>query len=376
MERNLSVNLAIKTRESPKVDLQWLTVMRFLAASWVVVHHFGPGFSPTWRFGAFAASSFLERGSAGVGFFFVLSGFILAHAYSDGFAVKSFLVKRFARLYPVHVLALLVSIPALLLEVSEHVSHHGELAGTAISVAKAGMVLGLLQAWWPSSALFWNGVSWSLSAEMFFYLSFPFLLPRIRKLGDGSVLAVAAGSLFVSVLLGWAGSLRPHIVWGFLPLFRIPEFILGVAAQVLVSRGKGPRPAVAPAALAGFVVLQFLSFPDPVVSALRSGVSLVCIALLVTALGSSRTWVPKGRSMDFLVLLGNASYSVYLLQFPVMYWWERCGGGKGVASRIGYFAVLVAVSIAVYRWYESKMRDAICRAWASGRGRPNAPGVR
>lgn len=110
---------------SPELD--WLTALRIFAALWVVIHHFGIGIHGSPRIGWFSLPAFLEQGSMGVGVFFVLSGFILSHAYSNkpGFSAKAFLVNRFARIYPVYALALVLAAPALIDEFHIHIAHHG-----------------------------------------------------------------------------------------------------------------------------------------------------------------------------------------------------------------------------------------------------------
>ena len=88
-----------------------LTSLRFLAAAWVVFFHFKEFFPDT----ALQESRFAGYGFLGVDFFFVLSGFVLAHVYlpkvrEQRFDYWSFLVRRIGRIYPLHVLTLAVTI--------------------------------------------------------------------------------------------------------------------------------------------------------------------------------------------------------------------------------------------------------------------------
>src|ERR1700676_4406589 len=85
-----------------------LTAVRFLAAFCVVVFHFGGDLLPHLPV---AARLIFERGYISVSFFFVLSGFILAYTYLAGtrpFPAGRFFRARFARIYPVFLLAFLL----------------------------------------------------------------------------------------------------------------------------------------------------------------------------------------------------------------------------------------------------------------------------
>src|SRR5258708_36506153 len=98
---------------SGSVDqLSSLTPLRGVAALWVVIFHFCwhiPTIHPERYTGA------VYKGYLAVDVFFVLSGFVITHVYKDGFArrvtawrYRNFLKARVARLYPLHLTALLL----------------------------------------------------------------------------------------------------------------------------------------------------------------------------------------------------------------------------------------------------------------------------
>jgi peptidoglycan/LPS O-acetylase OafA/YrhL len=120
--------------------------------------------------------AFALLGYLGVSFFFVLSGFILVYVYSGRQIQKRrFWQARFARIYPVYLFSLIVSIPALIMfSPMTRQAHLTFLALTANPL--------LLEAWFPRLLFTWNPAAWSLSAEAFFYLVFPFVLPRLAAL--------------------------------------------------------------------------------------------------------------------------------------------------------------------------------------------------
>jgi peptidoglycan/LPS O-acetylase OafA/YrhL len=137
----------------------------------------------------------LEPGYAGVSFFFVLSGFILAFNYAPRVADRGdFWFRRFARIWPTHALTFVIAIP-IGLDTTNFVG----------SAATAVLNLALLQSWMPQPEIYFsfNRLSWSISNEAFYYALFPVLLARLAGVraatrwsivGTWTVLLVAAAA--------------------------------------------------------------------------------------------------------------------------------------------------------------------------------------
>jgi peptidoglycan/LPS O-acetylase OafA/YrhL len=96
-------------------DLPALTSLRFFAALWVVFFHLSTRVAGTLPA---AARTVIGRGWMGVPFFFILSGFILAHVYGRKLSAPAtraergrFWWARVARVYPLYLLALAVFYP-------------------------------------------------------------------------------------------------------------------------------------------------------------------------------------------------------------------------------------------------------------------------
>src|SRR5258707_10891701 len=127
----------------------------------------------------FGAVPFLGRFilTQGVCFFFVLSGFILTYAYPslDRRGAARFFVARLPHIVPLYLVALLLYVLILPAWYRDSVSSNTRGSGFLTAF--------FLQAWVPLYRVqtAFNGVSWSLSAEMFFYLCFPLLLWRWRQ---------------------------------------------------------------------------------------------------------------------------------------------------------------------------------------------------
>ena len=134
-----------------------LTGLRFVAALLVVIHHyFGIATGDYGQRADPRVPNLIASAFVGVNFFFILSGFILAYNYlgADGqlrVTRRDFWAARFARIYPVYVLAFLVAtVP------SAHylLSHHASPLSTTLTGLAA---LTLTQAWVPAASDAWNG---------------------------------------------------------------------------------------------------------------------------------------------------------------------------------------------------------------------------
>lgn len=180
--------------------------------------------------------------SQGVSFFFVLSGFILAWNYPSLVSRSErnhFWLARFARIWPLHITTLGLWI---LLVYSFDDGRRFPDTG----VGKLILNIFLLQSWVPLKAwsLSFNGVSWSISVEMFFYLMFPLLIVLVRR--HWHILLTV---LFVSLALYLIGlryiedlnhedSLNVS-VFGLIytnPLVRILEFSVGISLSFLIRK--------------------------------------------------------------------------------------------------------------------------------------------
>ncbi|MBS1708852.1 MAG: acyltransferase [Armatimonadetes bacterium] len=379
-------SIAVK-RQAP-AKLPALTGVRFFAAVLVVFYHFWRSMVPQ-----APSNAFISQGFMGVSLFFVLSGFILAHVYLPGregdFPSKKFWVARFARVYPVYALAFLLEIPLLAMAVA-----------ASDAPAKKGLVMGgtllanlaLLQAWYTGLKWRWNFPSWSLSVEAFFYALFPFVATKMPR--SSSVLkalgGVAVCYLFVilpPLFLGatgrvWSAGAGDQLsqAMTFNPVIRAPEFVMGIFLWQLVNElEKTLDPAKLKrlgqwclyGSLSALLVLSVV-FPTELPFLNQRGVLDPVFALLIMGLAHvTDSAVGRFLGSPTLLLLGEASYSLYILQGPVHEWMEAVihwfrlpvPGTLGLVGNLVYFGVflglLVAASIASFKFFEAPARKWI-----------------
>jgi peptidoglycan/LPS O-acetylase OafA/YrhL len=187
-----------------------LTGIRAFAAFWVVIYH--------WRLvDGLDGVSFLHnnaiigRGYAAVDLFFVLSGFIIATVYHRKMSAsptwptyKKYILLRWARLYPIH-LVLFLGYAALLALSSLMGDPMGGEKEYTLQQALAHLTL--TQAWHLTDGLSWNWPSWSISAEFFAYaLLFPLYCLLFHRISWRAAVAILAVTWIAAFAYGqWSG---------------------------------------------------------------------------------------------------------------------------------------------------------------------------
>jgi peptidoglycan/LPS O-acetylase OafA/YrhL len=290
----------------------------------------------------------------GMTLFFVLSGFVIHMNYAATIStregLRNFAVARLARLYPLYVVLLLI-------DLAFHCSRERLIA--------IPFYLTLTQTWFylpiDGAALVSQfgvtpQVSWSISTEWFFYFAFPLLAAgvivlggRARKIALAISLLCAAG-LTMSFVLNFerpalmtfgqdrygpigASSLDSFYRWlaYFSPYVRVFEFALGCLMSALVSALKGPSKseqafgfAFTGIAIAGIVALQWTMFADRATTWLIQGSHMnfgfaPLTALLIFCCARYRNPIVGALSSRAAVLLGEASYSIYLVHLVIIF---------------------------------------------------------
>lgn len=344
---------------SRPVPLPALTGIRFFAAFYVVLGH-GLPWIENRAVLPISVSIFLRNSYIAVSLFFMLSGFILAYTYTEfspgARSYAKFWKARFARIYPVYLFSMLLALPF---------QFH------ALTLKSTAAVLLMVQAWnplHPEMAGAWNYPAWSLSVEAFFYLCFPFVQMRVASMSRRAIHVLGIISLLACILLHTPaqglGLWNPDAVAPIsipLPIVRFPEFLLGVIVGNLFLRfgpaAKQPFLTLV-AALAAILCLSITKGP-------WVSLSVLPFAVLLYSLAGSGDAIASFLSHPFMLLLGGASYSVYLLQLPVRDW-VRTLLAQTTASLNALNApitplVLVLFSILVFRYFEEPLRKAIRR---------------
>lgn len=256
-----------------------------------------------------------KEGFAGVSFFFVLSGFIIAYNYQDKFlerktGKRTFWVARFARVYPLHWLTLFVAAA---------LGYYGLALGFADWLKHFAASFTLTQAFIPKPDYFFsfNSPSWSLCCEQLFYFCFPFLVPLAkdcrRLLGLFAVMAVA-------VVAGMYLTPEEKIkgLWYVNPITRFPDFIVGMLLFRLYEQLKAKRVSLLlGSTIEGVSLLVFLTFylmASNVPKVYRySCYYWVPVTLVLLSFSLQRGIFSRMLSCRLLIVAGEISYSFYLI---------------------------------------------------------------
>lgn len=203
-----------------------LTSLRFIFAFMVFASHLSFLEKSESNVLSWIYDSIFREGYIGVSFFFILSGFILAYNYQDGIlknqkSKKTFYIARFARIFPLHILTLIISLP---------LTYNLFLQNKSLWLSRAITNLSLTQSYIPLKSIYFsfNAPSWSISDEMFFYLVFPFLIlsiPKIKVFRNSLILSVIA---IIPLLTLVIPENYYHQIFYINPFTRVIDFIIGI----------------------------------------------------------------------------------------------------------------------------------------------------
>lgn len=254
-----------------------------------------------------------------VDFFFVLSGFVIAHAYANrvtsGAEARSFLIKRIGRVWPLHVvmLAVLVAIELLKLVIQhsgiiqfDNVPFTGPNSPFAILTN-----LFLLQSLDLHQTTTWNAPAWSISAELCAYLLFALVLLLAKGRALWVAAAIVALATFVIVTSSTTGmDLTFHLgaVRGCLGFF-LGWLAYAAHRNRTAQSGSPVEIAVAILTLGYFCIVgqSALGFAAPFL-----------FAMAIYLLANGRGVVTRFLTSRPLQFLGKISYSIYMTHAVVL----------------------------------------------------------
>jgi peptidoglycan/LPS O-acetylase OafA/YrhL len=302
-----------------------LTGLRFILALWVILHHLtgrGMMLEPLAQSLTPAARAILRGGYLAVGTFFVLSGFVLARSYASKTWTRKSLIKygaaRIARIYPTYLLSVLIVSPFIF----DWCFPTGRIPPPPSTEAEQLVNYGFMLQGWVKPAVFWNTPAWSLSCELFFYLCFPLVIACLATRSWPRMLAAVAGCLVLPTLLIHAGVPAP---WK--PVYHMADFLLGIIAAGIydwVVRSEVLRRGFwlyVPAAVIGLTVVASPALVERWMT--LNGAMRPLNAALLVGLAIGGGFPARALSTRLVTHLGKASYSMYILHIPLLWWFKR-----------------------------------------------------
>jgi peptidoglycan/LPS O-acetylase OafA/YrhL len=351
-----------------------LTPLRGIAAIWVVIYHFEAilrisGLQPMTHP---EDSMLLLKGYVWVDFFFLLSGFIMTHVYGEQFRngasrlqVCKYLSARLARLYPLHVFAMVVHIPVVIylyLFLDEMVP----VLAPFYPWQGIPVHLFMFQSFTWDYGFTWNIPAWSIGAEWWTYILAIGLFFMIHRKKWTHALVLSIQSIIALILL-----VETHpkhsldITWG--PgIFRcMTEFTLGIVLYQIYNNQtlqKFFRKDMS-FYIAGFAVLLLMH------GNLHDVWLIPFFGWVILSAAANQGQVSRFMSIPSMQFVGDISYSVYMMQglwlniyFLVMKYWVMHEGITDLTFPVKLIMMTSMVATTIlsacftYKWIELKGR--------------------
>ena len=347
---------------SPRRTFGTLDGLRGIAALAVAFRHI-----PDNAIGLLTPESYLA-----VDLFFVLSGFVLAHAYearlAGGLSVVDFFVARLIRLYPLYLIASVLTL--LLVFVPAAAGHYHPPAWPPRDIVFALLFVPQIDPFHLDTPIFaLAGSAWSLAFELAANLVFAVIATRLtpRLLGivvtGGAAVLIAAAWHFGSIDIGY----NQLTVWGGAGRVGF-GFFAGVATYRLWQADALPWLRL-PAWVAIIAVLEIFNIA-PTGHQAASDVAMIMLAMPALVLASARSEPGRWLASPF-ALFGAASYGIYVLQNPIDQWFETVlpwrhvvdYGGLGSWGAVAIVGLTTAAAIVLDRWYDVPVRAALTARW-------------
>lgn len=367
-----------------------LTGLRAFAAAVVFTTHalsqFGPGTDPVSNAVRFFL---LPIGQTEVSFFFLLSGFVLMSSRRQNDTVGRFWRRRAFRVYPNHLVTWVLGLTLLL------------ISGQQVAASAAIPSLLLVHDWYPTFDLNQvlaagiNPITWSLSAEVFLYLSFPLLALLLARVSRRGLWPIAGGLVAIIIAIPLLAEFLPGeplpgvdfsvlqfwVVYAAPPV-RLLEFLLGMVLARLVQEKMWPEIKLWVAItlrVAGYTVAGLITMATSKPHLFTMvALGIIPLAILVPTaatkdLNRQRSFLRNPR----LVWLGQISFAFYLIHYLILqYAFAPFAKAQqlNLAETIGVAAVFfVIVTFVSWLMYVCVERPISQQRWGGdprGKGKP------
>ena len=342
-----------------KKSLHLIQLLRGIASLLVVFLHATSNVNE--KLNAKFLGDFFSFGGAGVDIFFVLSGFIITYTSAKGLAnkekLKPFIRKRIIRIYPTY---WIIISGFLVLQILFPSFYRVPYDGTVNNFFATYLLL-------PKHAMV-NGVSWTLTYEIYFYLLFSLGFLIHKKKWFFYILFAYSISIILLPLFNY--NFENANEW--IKLISSPmniEFFMGVLAALVITKLNAmmAKPLVIIGSALFFVsgVLSnngVILFNNEFNRVILFGIPSFLLIIAVVKLEITK----KVEAPIILLLLGEASYSIYLIHLPVV------AAATVVLAKLGisnvlilHFSLLIiiviicVVGILFFKWVERPIIDKL-----------------
>lgn len=340
--------------------IEQLTFTRFLAAISIVIFHYG---KKSFLFNNSYVDFIFGNADVCVSYFFILSGFVMMIAYSSKTSIepKVYFINRFARIYPMYLLALLIM---LFLQFR---TNELDLSGLFLNVL-------MIQSWVPGKILTVNPPGWSLSVEFVFYAIFPFIFNKCFN-------RYKPKQIFLYIVLFWILSQFIFLILYYLfyvdkstvikdfimhnPLLHINEFLIGTLAGFIFIKKLQDKKKNYDFLILVFAGLIVLALKFSGVISFHNGLLAPLFIPLIIMISLNNGIITKVFQKKLFVFLGEISFGIYILQHPVYSLFSAYSVNKYLhitdptAVFFIRFIILIITSSLAYVYVERPIQDKI-----------------
>ena len=359
-----------------KKHYEILDGLRGVAAVIVVAFHILEVFS-----GGDHTKQLINHGYLAVDFFFLLSGFVIAHAYDDRWgkmSIKEFFKRRLIRLHPMILIGMLLGAICFYPSASEMFP---AVAGTSLWKMLVVLVLGIflipvpgsldIRGWGEMYPL--NGPAWSLFFEYIANIVYAIFLRKASNtivwiltiIAAFFLIHLAVTSSHGDIIGGW--SLDPaQLRIGFTRL-AFP-FLAGILLRRLTKPGNMGSTFV----LSSVLIAIVLAFPrvggseNLWMNGIYDSLMIIIMFPVIVYIGASGT--VKGKTMQKVcTFLGDISYPIYITHFPILYVYYSYVVKNKIALENSFsaaaivFVLSIAVAYVSLKFYDAPFRNYLAK---------------
>lgn len=367
---------ASSTFSDSKKHFLILDALRGVAAIVVVLFHVLEVYS-----GGDHTKQFLNHGYLAVDFFFMLSGYVMAHAYDDRWdkmTIKDFFKRRLIRLHPMIIFGMTIGAVCFYFGASDYFP---KIAGTSVWQLLIVLLIGYtlipvppsmdIRGWSEMHPL--NGPAWSLFLEYIANILHALILRKLPKLILSIIVFIAAIALIHlavtspggDIIGGW--SVEPEqLRIGFTRL--LFPYMAGMLLRRVVKVNSGRKTFFA----SSLLLLLVLCFPrigangNHWANGLYDSLSVILIFPIIVYSGAAEE-VRGVVTERICTFLGDISYPLYIIHFPfayIFYAWVTSNNipiFKGVIVGVVMLITLLFFSYIVLKKYDEPIRRFLAK---------------
>ncbi|MDE6802214.1 MAG: acyltransferase [Muribaculaceae bacterium] len=371
----------LPTSGKPKPRYELLDGLRGIAAILVIWYHFFEGFATS------PVDQMMNHGYLAVDFFFVLSGFVLGYSYDDrwrkGLTARRFMLRRIVRLQPMVVLAALLGALAWILQGSVHWDGTPAPLSSLLIALVLGLVLipvipGAEADVRGNGEMFpLNGPSWSLFFEYIGSLLYALILRRLSDRWLRLVVIASGAALAATAFCNASGAYHLGVGWsmadgGFFGGLARLTFSFSVGLLICRHfRRRTIRGAfwICSALMATLMAMPYIGGDTPSAwNALYDSTATLIIFPLIVYIGACGVTTDR-LSTSLCNTLGELSYPVYIVHYPIMYlfyswvWAHGYSFSQVWPACCALFILIILLARTALRYYDAPLRRYLSAKW-------------